>query len=392
MGEQASDTLRDLPRVIVAQRVIDKMVRGALLYPEPETGEAMIGLVVPQTGQQEPDIYILDTISPGERAVREWGKFEQGDDWQGDVFQWLYVNWETLREIRRRSYGSALAAKWDTPLMHVGDWHKHPGDMTFPSGGDAKTAWSIITDSEVPAQHIVAPIVTLYPLLTEGEKAAEQEIETTVTSEEIPRPQESTAKEEPSPAEELEEARAEEDIEVLEADSNQAIKVPLVEAGWEIQINFWYMSKRSKRFQPLTPTIWPDDRLPGLPPIAWHLAHPHRFDQEYSLLTQAGYTVDVVRWDADGKPPYEICFSIYRPGSSYVILVVTPVDYPAHMPALRTAPLVTAAEGEDLFEKLYDASKPVLMNKMPEWPWDSKRTLIELVWHIEKTFKEGGAA
>jgi len=107
---------RDTPRIIVAQRVIDKIRRGALLYPEPETGEAMIGFVVPAPGRAEPDIYILDTISPGEQAVREWGMFEQGDDWQGDVFHWLFVNWEVSRRQRRLSYGNALAAKWDVPL------------------------------------------------------------------------------------------------------------------------------------------------------------------------------------------------------------------------------------------------------------------------------------
>ena len=50
MDERKSDTgreaPRDMPRIIVAQRVIDKIRMGALLYPEPETGEALIGFVV----------------------------------------------------------------------------------------------------------------------------------------------------------------------------------------------------------------------------------------------------------------------------------------------------------------------------------------------------------
>ena len=48
------------------------------------------------------------------------------------------------------------------------------------------------------------------------------------------------------------------------------------------------------------------------------------------------------------------------------------------------------AEGEDVFEKVYSASRPVLITQMPEWPWDSKRTLIELVWHLEKSLKSEG--
>lgn len=55
MGEQ----LVALPRVIFAQRVIDKMVQNAMLYGE-ETGEAMVGLVLPQPAPAEPDIYVLE--------------------------------------------------------------------------------------------------------------------------------------------------------------------------------------------------------------------------------------------------------------------------------------------------------------------------------------------
>jgi hypothetical protein len=110
------------------------------------------------------------------------------------------------------------------------------------------------------------------------------------------------------------------------------------------------------------------------------------------LLAKAGYAVDIVRWDADGKPPYEICFSIYKPGAKSVFILVTPIDYPAEMPALRIAPLVRVEENEDVFEKLYEASKPLLLTELPDWSWDSKRTIIELVWHIEKMLGEGEKA
>lgn len=397
MSTQASDQSHNIPQVIVAQRVIDKIVRGALLYPEPETGEAMIGLIVPREGRPEPDIYVLDTLSPGEYAVREWGMFEQGDDWQGDVFHWMHVNWESFRELRRASYGSALAAKWDTPLMHVGDWHKQPGDMTAPSAGDAQTARHMIADAETPVELVVAPIATLYPLsavqqptLAKIEETAEVEVEAGAAAEE----EGPAAPEESDQAEETEtnaaSAESSPDEYIDQETRAQAILVPVEDKGWLVRIDFWYMSKRARQFVAVTPVIWPDERLPGLPPVAWHLAHPRRFDQEYALLTEAGYTVDVVRWDADGRPPYEICFSVYRPGDDHVIVLVTPADYPDHMPAARIAPLVSVEEEEDIFEKLYDVSQPVLMTDMPDWPWDSKRTLIELVWHIEKTVKKDG--
>ncbi|WP_119072476.1 hypothetical protein [Aggregatilinea lenta] len=386
----------DMPRVVVAQRVIDKITRGALLYPEPETGEAMIGLVVSRPGQSEPEIYILDTISPGERAVREWGMFEQGDDWQGDVFHWLYINWETYRAQRRGSYGNAVAAKWDVPLAHVGDWHKQPDDMIEPSGGDLMQARRMINDAETPIAQVVAPIVTMYSLkhAKPVEVAVESAAESGASSEAASEPD----GDDPAPETEVAEAStpAPERVQVTEylmgvqppPPAPGMVTVERPGEGWLIRIDFWYTSRRLKRFARLVPEVWPDDRLPGLPPLAWHLAHPRRFDQEYSLLAQAGYTVDVVRWDADGKPPYEICFSVYKPGNRYAILLVTSIDYPTSMPAARVAPMVTATEDEDLFEKLYDASSPLLITQMPEWPWDSKRTLLELMWHFEKTLKE----
>jgi hypothetical protein len=390
MADQLPDTNYDAPRVILAERVVNKILRGALLYPEPETGEAMVGLIAEQTGRLEPDIYVMDTISPGEQAVRHWGMFEQGSDWQADVFNWLHDNWEAFRDLRRSSYGSAIAAKWDLPLMHVGDWHKQPGDMTEPSAGDDQTARAMINDIETPLQHIVAPIVTMYslkpprPMLRPAAEVIE--VEETPTENGDTLEEAETAAEQAEAIEEVETILTPE--EMLKNPPPSAIVRKLDEEGWIVRVDFWYMSKRNKRFVSVNPVIWPDDRLPALPPVAWHLQHPKRFDQEYDLLTQAGYAVDVVRWDADGRPPYEICFSVYKPGSQRVIVLVTPVDYPVQMPAMRIAPLVSVAEDEDVFEKVYGASKPVLATQMPEWRWDSKRTLIELVWHLEKTVSE----
>ncbi len=375
MAEQLPDVPRDGVRVIVSQRVVDKIMRGALLYPEPETGEALVGLVVPQAGRVEPDIYVLDTISPGEhKAVREWGMFEQGDDWQGDVFVWLDANWEAFRELRRSSYGSALAAKWDVPLMHVGDWHKQPGDMTAPSPGDDMTAREMIADTETPVHYIVAPIVTMYPLETVSEAEAEAEAAPTDSAPDAA-PVSATDGESSMP----------------EQESNTIISV-LEAEGWRVRVDFWYMSKHRKRFVPVTPVVWPSDRLPILPPLAWHLAHPRRFDQEYTLMVEAGYSVDYGLWDADGKPPYELLFSVYKPGNRHVVLLVTPADYPARMPAVRIAPLVGVEEGRSLFELLYEKSQPALLTQMPEWPWDSKRTLVELVWHFDSLAKQDNQA
>lgn len=432
MDERKSDTgreaPRDMPRIIVAQRVIDKIRMGALLYPEPETGEALIGFVVPVQGRPEPDIYILDTIGPGNDAVREWGMFEQGDDWQGDVFDWLYYNWEAFRELRRSSYGNALAAKWDVPLAHVGDWHKQPGDMIAPSGGDAETARRMIEDPDTPVQHLVAPIVTLYPLRPEPPAAEQPAPEAAEAAEATESPEQAPAEGEPVPSEEVgrmaahsgstppaEETAAQAEPAAEPTPQTPAVEKPAdaapeerdlfpeppmapnaivlrdYEAGWTIRADFWYMNKRRKKFVPVVPEVWANDRLPGLPIIGWHLARPRRFEQELGLLRDAGYSVDVVRFDADGHPPYEICFQVYKPGATRVLLVVTSANYPYDMPALRVAPLVSVAEDEDVFEKLYQASRPLLLTELPAWEWDTKRTLLELVRHVDESQKTAGA-
>ncbi len=394
------------PRVVFAQRVLDKIVQSALLYPGTETGEALIGLVVPRDDRAEPDIYVLDTIGPGDHAVREWGMFEQGDDWQGDVLHWLYVNWEAFREQGCTPSGDPLAETFDAPLAHVGDWHKQPGDMIAPSAGDAETARLMITDRETPVQHIVAPIVTLYPLRGDsapladadadggdGTDVAESELAASGTGPVPEKGAESGAQED---VPEGEEARSSPAPGAMPEQKPNTIVRTLRDAGWIVRVDCWYMSKHVPQFVAAKPEIWADERLPELPPLAWHLAHPRRFDQEYKLLADAGYMVDVVRWDADGQPPYEICFSVYKRGSSKVILIVTPVDYPVAMPAIRLAPLVPVVDDEDVFEKLYQASEPVLLTDLPEWEWDTKRTLIELVWHMEQVIawydkQDGGA-
>lgn len=422
----------DVPRLVLAQRVIDKMVRGALLYPEPETGEAMVGLLAAQAGWQEPDIYVLDTISPGDHAVRQWGMFEQGSDWQADVFVWLHDNWEAFDKLHTPKEPALAAPNWDLPLAHVGDWHKQPGAMIAPSGGDAQTALDIIDDAESDTAHLVVPIVTMYRLRRQtgplaldlppvaaarqpivSDSADDERIESeTVTGSEpadegadsaspdtveaasddsIPMP-DSAAAETDSEAGDL----AASDVVTFTASepgnldtlpSNTIIR-RLDDEGWIIRIDFWYMSRRIRQFVPLVPLVWPDDVFPALPPIPWHLAYIRRFDQELDLLKNAGYVVDVVRWDADGRAPYEICFWVYKQGAEHVLILVTPVDYPAEQPAVRLAPLVGVADDEDVFERFYRASKSLSTATLSDWRWDSKRTLVELVWEVEKSLKD----
>ncbi len=306
-----------LPKIYVAQRVIQKMCVGALIYQDEETGEALVGISSTNgNGQKLPKLYILDTISPMEEAIREWAMFEQGDEWQGAIFNWWHDNWELYRELRRGSYGNAVAAKWDAPLLHLGDWHKQPG-MIQPSRGDFRTARRFMKEIEV--DFLITPIVTLAS-------------------------------------------------EVFEPLNDNTILVSSETHDEDIRIDFWWIAKRGNDFEQIEPIIEPNEALPKLPPIIWRLAHRERFDQELDLLEADGLQImDVVEWDTRGHPPLDTCLTIYRPGSRYVIIAITPVNYPLRSPVWRVAPIMRPKEGEDFFEMLYKASSEISSKILPNW-------------------------
>ncbi|MEM6529213.1 MAG: hypothetical protein AAF653_13025, partial [Chloroflexota bacterium] len=150
----------DIPKLYIAQRVIDKMAKAAQQYIEDETGEAMIGMIIPDETSGTA-VYILDTIAPGDDAVRETHTFQQGSVWQDEVLHWLRQNWEITRKKRAGSYGNSHAARWDAPLYHIGDWHKQPGFMIQPSGGDLMTALEWVNQKGNRIGFVIAPILTI---------------------------------------------------------------------------------------------------------------------------------------------------------------------------------------------------------------------------------------
>ena len=130
-------------RVQIAERVIDKMIAAALAAPKTETGEAMVGII------RDGKILILDTISPDHSAMRLGGMFEQGDEYQDEVFWWMCENWSMKRQYKM---------VYDQPLEFVGDWHKQPGSMVHPSNGDFRSAKAWMHENEWP--FLLVPIVT----------------------------------------------------------------------------------------------------------------------------------------------------------------------------------------------------------------------------------------
>jgi hypothetical protein len=325
------------PRVIIARRVVRKMAQGAALYPEEETAEALVGLVIPNDNG-EPDLYVLDTIAPSQDFIdREGYMVEQGDDLQDETMYWLAINWRRFREMRRSSYGTALAAKWDAPLRYLGDWHKQPGEMFWPSQGDLETAKAIIMDEGNDMPQILAPIVTYAPPWDEVDGPPGDEHDLYATQDDGP----------------------------------------------TVRINFWYLSREMREFVAAKPEVVDNDMLPNLPPRGWHLIDRDRFQTEYDMLSADGLAVSITEWDADSLPPMEICFMAGRMGGSQVLILVTDHEYPAVAPRVRIAPMLDISADEDMFERLWEASEPYPTDGLPDWSWDESKTLLDLVHAVE---------
>lgn len=327
-----SASTAEMPFVYVAQRVVEKICQGALRYKRNETGEALIGLVVPLPENAVPELYILDTIPPMEDVIRRSVMFVQGDGWQTNISEWWQENWKLYREMHHTSRGKN--SKWDVPLRHLGDWHKQPGAMIAPSTEDLHTARLHL--EAMDTDFLLAPIVTL----------AEY-------SENIP-PTENTL--------------------IVEATSTTK--------SARIRIDFWWLRKEGRDFEPVKVVVRPNAYFPGLPPVVWWIKRRQRFDEELVALEKNGLEVmDVVTWNTRGHPPLDTCLTIWRPGTSRVIIAMTPVNYPTRSPIWRVAPIMRPKEGQDLFETLLNASTKVPEGVLPTWT--DEHLLVDGVKAIE---------
>ena len=88
--------------------------------------------------------------------------------------------------------------------------------------------------------------------------------------------------------------------------------------------------------------------------------------------------------DIDGKSPLEVCVSIARMGSSKILLMATPWDYPKKSPIARITPFKPLGEGQviaDVFDEWWAAAEPV---DDPEgWVWSEDKTLYDYLCAIE---------
>jgi hypothetical protein len=318
-----------VPNLVVAGRVLARISAAARQHLEDETGEALVGLVVPgETGV--PTLYVLDTISPDDSALRDYHTFQQGDARQDELIWWLQENWRAARPLL-----SQAQRRFDVPLRYLGDWHKQPGAMIAPSGGDLMTALDWLDDPANHAEFLLAPIVTL---IDAGD----------ITT--------------PPPG-------------------APWLTVP-TGAETALRVDFWYIDAERRDFVPIAPTHYENAHLPELAAYPWHLMDEARFSDEVRRIEEAGYFVSLTLWDADGVLPLEVCLLAGRVGSDTLVVLVTPYDFPLHPPTVRLAPLVPMTADMDMyqvFSAAWAASHP------PPAPvvWDAEAGLIGMIRAVD---------
>lgn len=326
-----------VPRLVVSQRVIDKMLIAASRFIEDETGEAMVGLVT--RDKEQTTLYVLDTISPDDSAVRQLHTFQQGDALQDDILWWLRENWHHTRKGRGRGLFQKRD-EWDVPLSYLGDWHKQPGNMIVPSGGDLQTALDWLDDPDNKTDFLLVPIVTLdHPATVDTQQ---------------------------SPA--------------------NFISIPQND-GSAIRVDWWYVHREWGLFQPITPQLVTDEAtLPQLAPIAWHLRDQDYAQAQWDALEDAGIAITLLFAEVNNTPPLEICISGARiKGGEKIYLLVTDYDFPHTPPQMRLAPFVSLKSGQsiaDMFTTWWEKAEPV--QTPPDFVWSSDKTLLDYIVAVEK--------
>lgn len=327
-----------VPNLVLSERAVAKMLSAAGQYLADETGEAMLGFVVEDdTPEGLPTIYVLDTISPDETAIRRSHTFQQGDDLQDEIIWWLQENWHFYRAQHRGT--DALPERFDIPLRYLGDWHKQPGSMIQPSHGDLMTALSWLDDDTNNMDYLLVPIVTVGHAQIIGIS----------------------------------------DLEV------NYISVPM-ENGTDMRVDWWYIHRDVRVFQPVHPKVVSEDELPQMMKYGWHVVTEARLEEEILKLEADGAWVSsLILWEADSEVPLEICFIIAREGARELMLLITDADYPHVPPKARMSPSFHGLDLTDqykAFSELWERSSPVELSE--EWEWDYNLYLVDFVIAIEE--------
>jgi hypothetical protein len=371
---------REEPLIVVPKRVLQAIVTESQRHTATETGESLLGIVIPPRSQnygEEPTFIILGTIPTG-KATRAAAHFFLGGAFQVKVLTWLSQSWDVLRERSRplpmyKTYqwgntipDSFIPKRFDLPLIPLGDWHKHPGGLTYPSEGDRRTAVRTLIDDTRKTSYLIAPISTVPYNRIEGFDWQEDLV------------------------------------------SHERLDSP-------VNISFSYMSRQrilqgKKNFIKVRPHVVPDEIIPQLPALPWDLSDPERYAMEMHLLHDYGCTIDACYERTNSGSPLSVCFDISRSNSihpwDHTVRIETSPLYPTVVPTVRILK-DGAGQGKNIpiSAERRQSGRPRWLQRLkgntsleylPElvseqngnaFVWGSGRTLLNLIMYLERRGK-----
>lgn len=317
---------RQIPALVVPYRVFEAMVDETMAHPMTETGHAMVGVEIVNPLM----IAVLGVIPDIEQTMRHGGGFRQGGDDQVSIFQWLSSHWNEMRKASRQQQSDwqfgqpvikgSVPKQFDLPLGHLGDWHRHPGAYGFYSSTDSGQAESILRDRKGKRAQLLMPIVTI------ANQASRL------------------------------------------AYGIEGSDILIQDIGPLLRVRWFYTSRelldkplRGEKIIPIRPIIAPDEQLPWLPPIPWHLMDPCRLRQELSLLKEEGCRVGMAVKEMGGDSHVmEICFGVDHPDWKKRLLIITSWDYPKSKPVVKILPKPAKEEPET-------QAAPTRKEAFPSW-------------------------
>lgn len=311
----------EAPLVMVPTRVIEKIDEEARAHPPNETGQSMIGL------ELENVIIVLDVIPDMVNIRRAPGSLNMGGNFQVEVFNWYKTHWERLRLLSEEckadwAPGKPLPPNWllppalNLPLSVVGEWHKHPGNMTSLSGTDLHQINSILRDREQDRHQFMTPIITYdksswYSYEYEGPKL-------------------------------------------------------VTKISQRIYKTWYYSSRTSRGPQEIKPRVVANEMVPEMPPLPWYLINLSLMEKEVGLLRSNGYRVNWRIKDVDADGIDEILFGIDHPDWGKRAIVTTRWNYPETAPIIRTIPKANV-EAIPVVQNLVTLNQPERPNGLFGW-------------------------
>ena len=85
------------------------------------------------------------------------------------------------------------------------------------------------------------------------------------------------------------------------------ITVPM-DNGTDMRVDWWYIHRDVRVFQPVHPQVVQDDQLPQMMKYGWHVVLADRLTSETLAMVDDGLLVRTLFYECDGEVPLEFCF------------------------------------------------------------------------------------